>query len=197
MAMKSARYHVEMQRNDREWSEDALPAPIHADSVAEARDRVRDLRLAEFAYSDETFRIVYYPAFVSTPHLREVVAILLPGDHGREPAASTLQRLMQEAGMEGAALDSTTVQELALRLQGARDGVQVRCPHCAQGYSWVGFAYLEPTGFWTEDGTRGRHPELNHAGPVFEGRFCKACNSEFRVPAGPRAGSKPLYKNEF
>jgi len=195
--MRTARYHVEMQANNGSWSEDNLELPIHADSIADAKAAVRELRSMDLAWSDETYRIVYYPAPLATPFLREVVALLLPGDHDREPAASTLSRLLKEAGMEGASLESTTVLELALRLQAVRDGVQVRCPRCAAGYSWAAFAYLEPTGFWTALGAEGEAiSALTHTGPVFEGRLCKTCQAEFRVPRAKRP-SKPFYKNLF
>lgn len=101
-----------------------------------------------------------------------------------------LLQLMAQAGIPADKFDSTTLAELAYRLEAAKLKTYARCGSCAACYSLQGWLYLAPTGYFLRDGSRcrGQRPEL-------EGRVCKACGHEMRVAAAAGApASTPLWQ---
>lgn len=129
---------------------------------------------------------------------RELLAKMKQGRIGR-----LLLDLMKKAGIAEEQFETTTVVQLGLRLdsgpgcqvggivQGKDLEVYARCGGCQACYTLQAWFYLNPTGYWERDGQRTREGHQ----PTFEGRTCRKCGKEIRVPApaGARA-SVPLYQ---
>lgn len=104
-----------------------------------------------------------------------------------------LLELMRQAGIDEELFETTLVVQLALRLDGklhAKEGLPefTRCA-CAESYHFLEWINLKPTGYWMRNGER---PEGQV--PDFEGRICKHCGAEIRIPAGPEArAATPLW----
>lgn len=67
----------------------------------------------------------------------------------------TLLQLMALAGIPEALYDSTTVAQLALRLDArGKLPAHARCTECGRVYTLQGYLYLDPVGYYGRDGER-------------------------------------------
>lgn len=104
----------------------------------------------------------------------------------------TLLRMMRLAKIPEEDFDRTTLAELASRLDPARRlETHARCGSCGATYTLQAWWYLAPTGYWEPSGERTRLGQK----PTYEGRVCRHCGKELRVPAAENARtSEPIWR---